>query len=97
MKNPSVSKQKKRFQFYFQTHYSEKWWLRNFFVIGFKGGLYTGKSMAMKTVRPGWSFPLNAVYTQWECAGIYVDITVFNIRLGIYLHPIIYNYYEEKH
>lgn len=70
-----------RSQFYFQLDWGRKYLFRRLFQIHFKSGISKWTHI---------QYPWDEVkHTHIETIGPFVDLTVFNLRIGIYLHPII--------
>lgn len=81
-----LTNQQKFYQYYFQIDWDKKFWLYRFFSFGFGAGLSWQKDLNMS----------NHNWIETKLVGVFIDITVFNIRIGIYLLPIIYHVYNDN-
>ncbi len=71
-------------QFYFKVDYDKDYILHRLFQCSFKSGVTTQINVQ---IYDKW---YEYTWIERRTVGLFFDITVLNIRLGIYLHPIIY-------
>ncbi len=79
--NLSLTNQKKSNQIYFQIDYERKYLLHSLFKLKFEAGFITTLHLEVKEKK----------IKHFVCAGLFFDVTILNIRIGIYLTPIIYS------
>lgn len=90
----SICHQGKRSQFYFQVDYDKEYFLYRIFTVKIEGGIYQGRSFDyINNDNPSYGL---IAHQLMEVKGLYIDVTILNIRLGVYLHPIRFKYKEKK-
>lgn len=93
----SICHQGMKSQFYFQVDYDKEYLLYRIFTFNAKGGFYSGMSTTHiyfeKDVSDRKGFKTFYPVCQ---RGLYFDITILNIRLGLYFHPIVFKYKPKK-
>lgn len=75
---------------YFGMDHDKYYLLHRLFQMKFKFGICTKHHVTYKSIDP-----YDGTYHYHDCIerktiGVYFDITILNIQLSIYLHPIIY-------
>ena len=71
-------------QFYFSIDYDKDYILKRIFNIKIEGGFGSWRTLKYNSKR------IEDGYDNVEAIGFFVDITIINIRIGIYMHPIYY-------
>ncbi len=78
----SIINQKTYNEFYFKVDYDMKYFLYRFFSGGCSAGITVSRRLDTGTDYSEWK--------EMKRIGLYFDITMLNIRLALYLYPIVW-------